>query len=462
MAAFERPAPRIYPPDLAPDLALGPLDPPRAGDPAPGTQITPGNPHWNADGTLTRDITGADGTHSHEAWTLDGQHTRDTLDAHGNATHDVWTADGTHVHERSNADGLHVRDVWDPRGNHLRDAWDENGSHVRDVWGASGKHKRTAWQENPGAFPPAINGDGPPNTGPAGNGDDDGDDAGDNGDGNVGQTQAPTGGNLGGTPWAPLTGDNGGPPRWQPWSAPYSAPYCAPYPAPTGDGGFPTAVPVGGAGEPRMGPIAGTPGTTGFAPTGLDDHFQTPDNNIGRTDYDRELPGPARAPILIGFSPAQRTILSSAYQHTKRMVDAALAQLRSGQPDENFARWFGRPNAQNMQKVERVLTHIQHAMAHDQFTFVLDAPRDNWELAHVLFSSPHRIDLKPLFFNHAFGANTAEAVIAHELSHFPYIGNTKDHLYGPDAVANLAARNSLIATDNAENYGMFIRAQRTA
>ncbi|MEA3128443.1 MAG: hypothetical protein QOF46_238, partial [Paraburkholderia sp.] len=173
-------------------------------------------------------------------------------------------------------------------------------------------------------------------------------------------------------------------------------------------------------------------------------------------------PGSARTPALVGLTPEQGGIVTSAYQHVKRMIDSALDKLESGHPDDNFSRWFGSPTQRNVQKVEQVLTHMQHAMSHDQFTFVLGAPHDNSELAHVQANSPHQINLKPHFFDHAFGANTPEATIAHELSHFPYIGNTKDHLYGPAAVAGLAARNSDIATDNAENYGMFIRAQTTA
>jgi hypothetical protein len=198
-------------------------------------------------------------------------------------------------------------------------------------------------------------------------------------------------------------------------------------------------------------------------PTGGDSgDIQAPDNNSGNTDYDQPAPGSAQTPALIEFTPAQGGIVNRAYQHVKRMIDSALDKLESGHPDSNFARWFGSPTQRNVQKVEQVFTRMQHAMSHDRFTFVLGAAHDNSELAHVQSSSPHQINLKPHFFDHAFGANTPEATIAHELSHFPYIGNTKDHLYGPAAVAGLAARNSDIATDNAENYGMFIRAQATA
>ncbi|MFL9891689.1 M35 family metallo-endopeptidase [Paraburkholderia sp. RL17-381-BIF-C] len=237
------------------------------------------------------------------------------------------------------------------------------------------------------------------------------------------------------------------------------APASSPLPG-HGDGGSEPSAP-GGGGQPSA--PTGDSGGQPSMPTGGDSgDIQAPDNNSGNTDYDQPAPGSAQTPALIEFTPAQGGIVNRAYQHVKRMIDSALDKLESGHPDSNFARWFGSPTQRNVQKVEQVFTRMQHAMSHDRFTFVLGAAHDNSELAHVQSSSPHQINLKPHFFDHAFGANTPEATIAHELSHFPYIGNTKDHLYGPAAVAGLAARNSDIATDNAENYGMFIRAQATA
>ncbi|HEY3596378.1 MAG TPA: M35 family metallopeptidase [Paraburkholderia sp.] len=147
------------------------------------------------------------------------------------------------------------------------------------------------------------------------------------------------------------------------------------------------------------------------------------------------------------------------------MVDAALDKLhKTGGADPTFERWFGQPNGSNVQQVERVLTNMQHALADDQYTFVAQpATQDNWELAHV-FGDPahHDIYVRPHFFDHAFGPKTPETTIAHELSHFNDIGGTKDYVYGPDNVRDLANRDSYTATHNAENYGMFIRDQMVA
>ncbi|WP_168793781.1 M35 family metallopeptidase [Paraburkholderia aromaticivorans] len=395
---------------------------------ANGTRI---HDTWDTDGKHTRDTLDANGARIHDTWDADGKHTRDTVDANGDRIHDTWDADGEYIHESSNESGKHVRDRWDLSGNHIRDAWDANGNHIRDVWDANGKHKHIVWHEKANNIPPSMDPDdltpgaaahnGRPMPRPV-----------------VGDPPAssplPGNGAGNGEPSEPVGGGDGGQPA-----------------EPTGDGGGLPSAPTGGDGGQPSAPIGDGGGD-----------IQAPDNNTGYTDYDQPSPGSARTPALIGLTSEQRGIVTRAYQHVKRMIDSALDKLKSGHPDENFSRWFGSPTQRNVQKVEQVLTHMQHAISHDQFTFVLGAPQDNWELAHVQFNSPHEIDLKPHFFDHAFGNNTPEATIAHELSHFPYIGNTKDHLYGPDAVSSLAARNSDVATDNAENYGMFIRAQETA
>lgn len=351
-------------------------------------------------------------------WAPDGRHTRDSMDANGTRIHETWDAAGSHT-----------RDSVDANGNRIRDSWGPNGKHIRDIWDANGKHKRIVLHNKANHIPPSMHAGGL-TPGPAGRS---------SrpmplpavGDAPASSPLAvPANGAASGEPLEPVGGGDGEQPA-----------------EPTGRGAQPSAPVSGGSGQPSA------PG---------DDDLQAPDDNTGHTDYDQPSPGSARTPALIGLTSEQRGIVTRAYQHVKRMIDSALDKLKSGHPDNNFSRWFGSPTQRNVQKVEQVLTHMQHAMSHDRFTFVLGASHDNSELAHVQSNSPHQINLKPHFFDHAFGANTPEATIAHELSHFPYIGNTKDHLYGPAAVASLAARNSDMATDNAENYGMFIRAQATA
>jgi hypothetical protein len=458
-----------------------------SGERVRDTKDAKGNPvrdTWNADGRHTRDSVDVNGAPIHETWDADGKHTRDSVDANGERVRESWDADGEHIRERSNGSGKHVRDKWDSNGNHIRDTWDANGNHIRDVWDANGKHKRIAWHEKPDNIPPLMDAEGltpepaghdgrpmpPPVTGGApassplpGNGDGGSEPSAPVGGGDAGQPAEPIGG--GGQPSAPIGGGSQPSTPIGNSGAQPSAPIGnggAQLSAPTGDAGAQPSAPIGDAdGQPST-PI-GDSGGHPSVPTGGDSgDIQAPDNNSGHTDYDQPAPGSAQTPTLIGFTPAQGGIVNRAYQHVKRMVDSALGKLESGHPDSTFARWFGSPTQRNVQKVEQVFTRMQHAMSHDRFTFVLGAAHDNSELAHVQSSSPHQINLKPHFFDHAFGANTPEATIAHELSHFPYIGNTKDHLYGPAAVAGLAARNSDIATDNAENYGMFIRAQATA
>jgi len=362
---------------------------------------------WAPDGRHTRDSMDANGTRIHETWDAAGSHTRDSVDANGTRIHETWDAAGSHT-----------RDSVDANGNRIRDSWGPNGKHIRDIWDANGKHKRIVLHNKANHIPPSMHAGGL-TPGPAGRS-----------SRPMPLPAVPANGAASGEPLEPVGGGDGEQPA-----------------EPTGRGAQPSAPVSGGSGQPSA------PG---------DDDLQAPDDNTGHTDYDQPSPGSARTPALIGLTSEQRGIVTRAYQHVKRMIDSALDKLKSGHPDNNFSRWFGSPTQRNVQKVEQVLTHMQHAMSHDRFTFVLGASHDNSELAHVQSNSPHQINLKPHFFDHAFGANTPEATIAHELSHFPYIGNTKDHLYGPAAVASLAARNSDMATDNAENYGMFIRAQATA
>ncbi|WCM21573.1 M35 family metallopeptidase [Paraburkholderia bryophila] len=412
MAAMLTPA-RIYPPDKAPGAPSADMDGAQSIEPASrAMDLLNGLVSWIRDGMH------AAGHAELDTWSAAGQHTRDSLGTDGTRTHDTWDADGKHNRDSLGTDGARTHDTWDAdgkhtresstaSGNHVHESWDLNGNHVRDKWDEDGNHLHEAWNASGKHLRIAWHE----------------------------TTDAP----------ASETGDDG--------SAPDSAgPAGSTMPSPmTGDG-------VGG--QP-LAPIGDADPVVSSAPAGVGD-IRAPDFNTGHTDYDQPAPGPARRPVLIGFSPEQARILTDAYQHVKRMIDHALAKLKSGHPDAEFSRWFGTPNAQNLQKVAQVLTRMQHALAHDQYTFVLGAPNGDWELADVNAGSPHQINLKPHFFDHAFGANTPEATIAHELSHFPYIGGTKDHMYGPAAVSNLAARNSTIATDNAENYGMFIRAQTAA
>jgi hypothetical protein len=171
---------------------------------------------------------------------------------------------------------------------------------------------------------------------------------------------------------------------------------------------------------------------------------------------------PAREPILEGFDQAHQSALRDAYQHTKRMVDAALEKLRSIGPDDTFKRWFGIPNQGNLGEVERVLSNMDRALASDQYLVKGLPAADGWELAHMNYASPHEIDLRPHFWDNVFGHNQSEATIAHELSHFQNIGFTHDYMYGPGNVQQLARNNPFTAMHNAENYGMFIREQTAA
>lgn len=452
-AAPTRQAPRIHAPDEtlrapvgnAPDWTRhGKTDDraPRVGGGAEPLERIAGTavPYTlDGSGERVRNAKDAKGNPVRDTWDADGKHTRDSVDVNGEHIRESWDANGEHIRESSNESGKHVRDKWDSSGNHIRDTWDANGNHIRDVWDVNGKHKRIAWHEKPDNIPPSMDAEG--------------------------LTPEPAGRNgrpmpppvAGGAPASsPLPGHGDG-------SSEPSAPGGGGQPsAPIGNGGGQPSAPIGNGGAQLPVPIGDSGGQPSMPTDGDSGDIQAPDNNNDHTDYDQPAPGSAPTPALIGFTPAQGGIVNRAYQHVKRMIDSALDKLESGHPDSNFARWFGSPTQRNVQKVEQVFTRMQHAMSHDRFTFVLGAAHDNSELAHVQSSSPHQINLKPHFFDHAFGANTPEATIAHELSHFPYIGNTKDHLYGPVAVAGLAARNSDIATDNAENYGMFIRAQATA
>lgn len=197
----------------------------------------------------------------------------------------------------------------------------------------------------------------------------------------------------------------------------------------------------------------------GNADPAYDNDTDTDTSTNTDTDTDTE---PAKSPILEGFTPEQEGALRDAYAHTKRMVDSALDTLHTSGPDENFQRWFGKPTEENVKEVDRVLTNMDHALAKEQFTIKGHPDDVGNELAHMRYDTPHQIDLRPHFWDNVFGKNQSEATIAHELSHFPAIGGTRDHMYGPGAVQQLARDNPSVAMHNAENYGMFIRAQTAA
>ncbi|WP_454871814.1 M35 family metallopeptidase [Paraburkholderia xenovorans] len=488
-AAPARPSPRIHATDGTPRAPIGnvPASPPlgkvpgrapRVGGLADPIERTGGKAAtYTVDGAgkRVRESKDANGNPVRDTWEADGRHTRDSVGADGTRIRDTWEADGKHLHETCDANGKHVLDIWDAKGKHIHEVWDASGKHVLDIWDEQGKHKRIVWHKkhdnlptsmrthglSPGhagqngrPMPRPVAGGAPASSPLPGNGNGGSEPSTPVGGGDAGQPVAPIGGS-GGQPSAPIGGGGGQP------SGPAGNGGGQPF-APIGNGGGQLSAPDGDGGGQTSAPIGDNEGQPS-TPTGGDSgDIQAPDDNSGDTDYDQPAPGAARTPEMIGFTPAQGGIVTRAYQHVKRMIDSALDKLESGHPDGNFARWFGSPTQRNVQKVEQVFTRMQHAMSHDRFTFVLGAPHDDSELAHVQPGSPHQINLKPHFFDHAFGANTPEATIAHELSHFPYIGNTRDHLYGPAAVAGLAQRNSDMATDNAENYGMFIRAQATA
>lgn len=165
--------------------------------------------------------------------------------------------------------------------------------------------------------------------------------------------------------------------------------------------------------------------------------------------------GPAREPVIDGFNAEQRLRLQNAYQNTKQRVDATLDALMTRGPDRQFERWFGTPTPESMAHVKQVLSNMQHALAHDQYT-LRAMPSSGRVGAHVWPEGPHLIEMTPLVFGNAYGAKTLELTLAHELSHVKSIGNTRDLAYFPANDRRLARTNSRAALDNADNYGMFI------
>ncbi len=144
------------------------------------------------------------------------------------------------------------------------------------------------------------------------------------------------------------------------------------------------------------------------------------------------------------------------------MVDSALGKLNRGAIDDTYRKWFGAPGANNVKRVEQVLSRMSNAMAHDRYTFNALPANGNWEIANVRFNQPHQINIRPHLFDSNMGPYTPEATIAHELSHFRNIGATDDLAYGPATVYRMAQANPARATHNADNFGMFIGAQRVA
>jgi len=428
-------------PDDGPGIApIGQINDDHNGAAPPATN-NPQAPHirdsWNPDtGTHTRDAWDEQsGKHMHDTWDANGEHVRDTLDENtGVHTHDKWTADG-----------MHARDSWDEAGDHLHEVWSTDGDYQRDTWNELERRMRDTHGQVPprppvGAAPydarPA------PETPPPGM-----------------PANATRHRTLMGRPRRPINDDREG--RFAPAGPMYGprngGTYTAGRPAGGTSGGAHSAAAPGPAG----GTLRGNP--AGHSPRGMPPAGATP--SAGPSGDAASFGWPAGQPGFVGFSDNQRRLLRNAFQHTKRMVDAALAQLhKTGGLDRNFEKWFGALNQANLREVERVLTNMQRTLAKGDVTFdALPRTRDNWEMAHVFpAAGAHRVYIRPHLFDYPFGPKTLETTIAHELSHFNNIGGTRDLLYGPDNVQMLARRNGWAATHNAENYGMFIREQTAA
>ncbi|WP_185218979.1 M35 family metallopeptidase [Paraburkholderia dinghuensis] len=330
------------------------------------------------------------------------------MDKTGNAIRDTWDKAGKHIRGTRDKAGNILLDTWDKAGNHIHESWDKAGNSTRDTWDKAGNHIHESWDKAGNITRDTW--------GTAGN--------------HIRDAWHKTGNatrdtwDIAGNHLRGIRGRDGNHIyRINDGIAQHTS-------TNSGRSNAPGGADLGGNSSNILG-------------------------NLGAATLPSARP---REPVFEGFNAAQQETLRKAYQNARRMIDEKLDKLVTHGPDRDFVRWFGAPEPENVEHVKQVLSKMQHALAHNQYTVTADSSPGS--LAHVFRYRDGQIFISPSIFSdgysHGYGPNTIEHTFVHELSHFSTIGNTADNTYGADHDQYLALDNAKAALNNADNYATFI------
>jgi uncharacterized Zn-binding protein involved in type VI secretion len=174
----------------------------------------------------------------------------------------------------------------------------------------------------------------------------------------------------------------------------------------------------------------------------------------------------AGARYLLGGAPAASTpekekILRQALQDQKKMLEAKKAELdRWDAPAKrNFTKWFGSSDEAARQKIRsRIDKSLELNAKYDVKNFKEAPP---WKRDPYAFVFPtdkeRRIYLgDPFHKAPATGQDSKAGILAHEMSHFRGVGDTKDHAYGVENSKRLAQKYPQRALENADSFEYYL------
>ncbi|SAL65288.1 hypothetical protein AWB67_03525 [Caballeronia terrestris] len=191
-----------------------------------------------------------------------------------------------------------------------------------------------------------------------------------------------------------------------------------------------------------------------------------------------------KAPDFKGFSDADRTKLTSAYEHTTQLVKATLDDFDKNGPNSSaFKKWFGGEHSDkilgdNFDKVKNTVSNMYAALKNEHFTFNNKwQPPSNSQKSEERGSNQVDGDVNRTAYGNAStqidlyrGAtspgdvngklnpahNQTEGAIAGLLTQLRYVGNTHDEANTVKSASHIADnwRNSM---NNAHNYAYMIQ-----
>lgn len=169
----------------------------------------------------------------------------------------------------------------------------------------------------------------------------------------------------------------------------------------------------------------------------------------GRT---REPAWGTRFPDSVVCTSAQNAVIGAAFVEARRRVLRAIAFIDANPGHRHLRTWFG--DGVRPANVRARLVAVAAVLQSQRRPRVYCGTQACGSFARS-WRGHNTITLCTLFFRaRSSGTDARFGVIIHELSHL--VAGTVDHVYGPRAALALAAQDSNLAMQNADNLEYFV------
>ncbi len=164
-------------------------------------------------------------------------------------------------------------------------------------------------------------------------------------------------------------------------------------------------------------------------------------------------------PAFESCSADQQATIESAVSAAEQMAIVARDDLAALSEEERrysprYTQWFGAYDETRFDLVRATFNNLGDVLANQTLQFHCDCD-DSKNIAYVFPAWPYKIYLCPAFWQVPLtGRNSKAGTILHELTHFPLVNGTSDHV-DETATAKLAIEKPELAVKNADSYEYF-------